>query len=97
MKRVLLCAAAALLLAGGLGGQYTGPVPNAHGIVRGNGAFYLLCESSVECYGLDGAYQWSYPLDARPQALLAGEDLFVFAGNLVQRIVPPQPEAASSG
>ena len=87
----------ALLLDGGLGVQYTGPVPNAHGIVRGNGAFYLLCESSVECYGLDGAYQWSYPLDARPQALLAGEDLFVFAGNLVQRIVPPQPEAAGSG
>ena len=87
----------ALLLDGGLGVQYTGPVPNARGIVRGNGAFYLLCESSVECYGLDGAYQWSYPLDARPQALLAGEDLFVFAGNLVQRIVPPQPEAASSG
>lgn len=87
----------ALLLDGGLGVQYTGPVPNAHGIVRGNGAFYLLCESSVECYGLDGAYQWSYPLDARPQALLAGEDLFVFAGNLVQRIVPPQPEEAGSG
>ena len=87
----------ALLLDGGLGVQYTGPVPNAHGIVRGDGAFYLLCESSVECYGLDGAYQWSYPLDARPQALLAGEDLFVFAGNLVQRIVPPQPEEAGSG
>ena len=87
----------ARLLDGGLGLQYTGPVPNAHGIVRGNGAFYLLCESSVECYGLDGAYQWSYPLDARPQALLAGEDLFVFAGNLVQRIVPPQPEEAGSG
>ena len=87
----------ALLLDGGLGVQYTGPVPNAHGIVRGNGAFYLLCGSSVECYGLDGAYQWSYPLDARPQALLAGEDLFVFAGNLVQRIVPPQPEEAGSG
>lgn len=87
----------ALLLDGGLGVQYTGPVPNAHSIVRGNGAFYLLCESSVECYGLDGAYQWSYPLDARPQALLAGEDLFVFAGNLVQRIVPPQPEEAGSG
>ena len=87
----------ALLLDGGLGVQYTGPVPNAHGIVRGNGAFYLLCESSVECYGLDGAYQWSYPLDARPQALLAGEDLFVFAGNLVQRIVPPQPEESGSG
>ena len=87
----------ALLLDGGLGVQYTGPVPNAHGIVRGNGAFYLLCESSVECYGLDGAYRWSYPLDARPQALLAGEDLFVFAGNLVQRIVPPQPEEAGSG
>ena len=86
----------ALLLDGGLGVQYTGPVPNAHGIVRGNGAFYLLCESSVECYGLDGAYQWSYPLDARPQALLAGENLFVFAGNLVQRIVPPQPEEAGS-
>lgn len=87
----------ALLLDGGLEVQYTGPVPNAHGIVRGNGAFYLLCESSVECYGLDGAYQWSYPLDARPQALLAGEDLFVFAGNLVQRIVPPQSEEAGSG
>ena len=87
----------ALLLDGGLGVQYTGPVPNAHGIVRGNGAFYLLCESSVECYSLDGAYQWSYPLDARPQALLAGEDLFVFAGNLVQRIIPPQPEEAGSG
>lgn len=87
----------ALLLDGGLGVQYTGPVPNAHGIVRGNGAFYLLCESSVECYGLDGAYQWSYPLDARPQALLAREDLFVFAGNLVQRIIPPQPEEAGSG
>ena len=86
----------ALLLGGGLGVQYTGPVPNAHGIVRGNGAFYLLCESSVECYGLDGAYQWSYPLDARPQALLAGEGLFVFAGNLVQRIIPPQPEEAGS-
>ena len=77
---------------GPLAVQYEGPVPSAHGIVRGADAFYLLCESSVECYALDGSYQWSSPLDARPQALLAGEDLFVFAGNLVQRITPPAPE-----
>ena len=82
----------ALLLDGQLTVQYEGPVPSAHGIVRGADAFYLLCESSVECYALDGSYQWSSPLDARPQALLAGEDLFVFAGNLVQRITPPAPE-----
>ena len=82
----------ALLLDGQLTVQYEGPVPSAHGIVRGPDAFYLLCESSVECYALDGSYQWSSPLDARPQALLAGEDLFVFAGNLVQRITPPAPE-----
>ena len=82
---------------GGGGGQDPGPVPTAPGSGRGHGAFSRLCESPVECYGLAGASQWSYPLDARPQALLAGEDLFVFAGNLVQRIVPPQPEAASSG
>ena len=88
----------ALLLDGGLGVQYQGPVPTAHGIVRGADAIYLLCESSVECYGLDGTYQWSFALDARPQAMLASEDgdLFVFAGNLVQRVTPPSPEAESS-
>ena len=86
----------ALLLDGGLGVQYQGPVPTAHGIVRGADA--LLCESSVECYGLDGTYQWSFALDARPQAMLASEDgdLFVFAGNLVQRVTPPSLEAESS-
>ena len=49
-------------------------------------------------YGLDGTYQWSFALDARPQAMLAGGDgdLFVFAGNLVQRVTPPSPEAESS-
>lgn len=88
----------ALLLDGGLGVQYQGPVPTAHGIVRGADAIYLLCESSVECYSLDGTYQWSFALDARPQAMLAGGDgdLFVFAGNLVQRVTPPSPEAESS-
>ena len=86
----------ALLLDGSLAAQYEGPVPTAHGIARGPDAFYLLCEGSVECYALDGAYQWSFALDARPQAMLAGEELFVFAGNLVQRVTPPAQEEAGT-
>ena len=81
-----------LLTDGELNVRYEGAVPSAHGIACGADAFYLLCDSSVECFGLDGVYQWSCPLDARPQALLAGESLYVFAGNLVQRITPPEGE-----
>ena len=81
-----------LLTDGELNVRYEGAVPSAHGIACGADAFYLLCDSSVECFGLDGVYRWSCPLDARPQALLAGEGLYVFAGNLVQRITPPEGE-----
>ena len=83
----------ALLLDGALNIQYEGVVPTAHGITRGTDAVYLLCDSSVECFALDGTYQWSVQLGARPQAMLAGAELCVFTENMVQRITPPEQEA----
>ena len=80
-----------VLMDGSLDIQYEGTVPTAHGIARGSDAFYLLCDSSVECFGLDGTYQWTAAMSARPQAMLAnGGGLFVFTDNMVQRITPPE-------
>ena len=77
--------------------QYEGTVPTAHGIARGMTAVYLLCDSSVECFGLDGTYQWSVQLGAKPQAMLADTSgLYVFTDNMVQRITPPEEEAESA-
>ncbi len=88
-----------VLMDSGLNIQYEGTVPTAHGIARGTDAFYLLCDSSVECFGMDGTYQWSVPLSARPHAMLANSSgLYVFTDNMVQRITPPDTsgDAASS-
>ncbi len=88
-----------VLMDSGLNIQYEGTVPTAHGIARGTDAFYLLCDSSVECFGLDGTYQWSVQLSARPHAMLANSSgLYVFTDNMVQRVTPPDTsgDAASS-
>ena len=74
--------------------RYAGPVPLAHGIALGPDAFYLLCDSSVECFGLDGAYRYSFAVSARPQAVLAGRQTYVFAGGAVQRVTAPAEDAA---
>ena len=89
-------ASSVVLMNSSLDIQYEGTVPTAHGIARGSDAFYLLCDSSVECFGLDGTYQWTVAMDARPQAMLANSSgLFVFTDNMVQRITPPDQDASS--
>ncbi len=81
-----------LLLDTALNSQYEGTVPVANGITRGSGCFYLFCDSSIECFSLAGEYQWSAPLEAQPQAMLAGQELLVFTENMVRRIAPPVRE-----
>ena len=73
--------------------QYEGAVPAANRIVRGGESFYLLCDSSVERFTLAGEYQNSWPLEAKPQALLAGKRLLLLSGNTVQQLEIPTPES----
>ncbi len=80
----------ALILDASLAVQYEGSVPSANDIVRDNSCFYLLCDSSIEAFSLAGEYQWSVALDAKPQAMLAGDELLVFTQNMVRRIEPPE-------
>ena len=86
----------AVVLDKNLGVQYSSGVPTANRIVRDGSTFYLLTDSTVECFSSRDGYQWSLPLDARPQALLAsGKRLLVFSGNTVQAL--SAPDAAASG
>ena len=77
-----------------LGVQYSGSVLAANSIVRTAGAFYLLTDSTVECFNTSGEFQWNQAFSARPQALIPGKKLIVLTGNTAQVLTPP--EAASS-
>ena len=86
----------AVLLDKDLNVQYSGNVPAANQILRRGQNFYLLTDSSVECFAADGVYQWGQELSVRPQALLAGKQLLVLCGNTVQQITPPEQTASSA-
>ena len=77
-----------------LGVQYSGGVLAANSIVRTADAFYLLTDSTVECFNTSGEFQWNQAFSARPQALIPGKKLIVLTGNTAQVLTPP--EAASS-
>ena len=85
----------AALLDKNLGVQYSGSVLAANHIVRAQNGFYLLTDSTVECFNASGEFQWSQTLSARPQALIAGKQLLVFAGNTVQVVTPPEESSSS--
>lgn len=76
--------------------QYSGNVLTASHIVRSGKNFYLLTDSTVECFGTDGTHQWSQSLTARPQALLTGRQLLVLSGNTAQVVAPPEETASSA-
>ena len=77
-----------------LGVQYSGSVLAANSIVRTADAFYLLTDSTVECFNTSGEFQWNQAFSTRPQALIPGKKLIVLTGNTAQVLTPP--EAASS-
>ena len=85
----------AVLLDKDLGVQYSGSVLAAHSIVRSRAAFYLLTDSTLECFTAAGEFQWSQSFSARPRALIPGRKLLILTGNTVQVAAPP--ETASSG
>ena len=85
----------AVLLDKDLGVQYSGSVLAANSIVRTRDAFYLLTDSTLECFTAAGEFQWSQSFSARPRALIPGRKLLILTGNTVQVAVPP--ETASSG
>ena len=76
--------------------QYSGNVLSANHIVRYGSNFYLLTDTTVECFGTDGTHQWSQTFAAKPQALLAGKQLLVLCGNTVQQVTPPEESASSA-
>ena len=67
-----------------LGVQYSGSVLAANSIVRTADAFYLLTDSTVECFNTSGEFQWNQAFSARPQALIPGKKLIVLTGNTAQ-------------
>ena len=85
----------AVLLDKNLGVQYSGSVLAANSIVRTRDAFYLLTDSTLECFTAAGEFQWSQSFSARPRALIPGRKLLILTGNTVQVAAPP--ETASSG
>ena len=85
----------AVLLDKDLGVQYSGSVLAANSIVRTRDAFYLLTDSTLECFTAAGGFQWSQSFSARPRALIPGRKLLILTGNTVQVVTPP--ETASSG
>lgn len=82
----------ALVLDKKLAVQYSGGVPSAEQIVRGKDAFYLLGDSVVTCFALNGEYQWEQRQESKPLRLLAGRRLLLFSGNTVQELAAPAPE-----
>ena len=55
----------AVLLDNSLGVQYSGNVPAASHILRAADGFYLLTDSTVECFNKAGEFQWTQPMDAK--------------------------------
>ena len=86
----------AVLLDKNLGVQYSGSVPAANSIVRTSDAFYLLTDSTVECFSTAGEFQWSQSFSARPRALIPGRKLLVLTGNTVHVVTPPEQIASSA-
>ena len=87
----------AVLLDNSLGVQYRGNVPAASHILRAADGFYLLTDSTVECFNKAGEFQWTQPMDAKPQAgVLNGRQLLVFSGNTVQQVTAPEPDSSSA-
>ena len=87
----------AVLLDNSLGVQYSGNVPEASHILRAADGFYLLTDSTVECFNKAGEFQWTQPMDAKPQAgVLNGRQLLVFSGNTVQQVTAPEPDSSSA-
>ena len=87
----------AVLLDNSLGVQYSGNVPAANHILRAADGFYLLTDSTVECFNKAGEFQWTQPMDAKPQAgVLNGRQLLVFSGNTVQQVTAPEPDSSSA-
>ena len=87
----------AVLLDNSLGVQYSGNVPAASHILRAADGFYLLTDSTVECFDKAGEFQWTQPMDAKPQAgVLNGRQLLVFSGNTVQQVTAPEPDSSSA-
>ena len=87
----------AVLLDNSLGVQYSGNVPAASYILRAADGFYLLTDSTVECFNKAGEFQWTQPMDAKPQAgVLNGRQLLVFSGNTVQQVTAPEPDSSSA-
>lgn len=87
----------AVLLDNSLGVQYSGNVPAASHILRAADGFYLLTDSTVECFNRAGEFQWTQPMDAKPQAgVLNGRQLLVFSGNTVQQVTAPEPDSSSA-
>lgn len=87
----------AVLLDNSLGVQYSGNVPAASHILRAADGFCLLTDSTVECFNKAGEFQWTQPMDAKPQAgVLNGRQLLVFSGNTVQQVTAPEPDSSSA-
>ena len=87
----------AVLLDNSLGVQYSGNVPAASHILRAADGFYLLTDSTVECFNKAGEFQWTQPMDAKPQAgVLNGRQLLVFSGNTVQQVTAPEPDSSTA-
>lgn len=87
----------AVLLDNSLGVQYSGNVPAASHILRAADGFYLLTDSTVECFNKAGEFQWTQSMDAKPQAgVLNGRQLLVFSGNTVQQVTAPEPDSSSA-
>ena len=87
----------AVLLDKDLGVQLACNVLAAHRIVRDSSGFYLLTDSTVECFDTAGQFQWNRQLEAQPQALFTGRQLLVVSGNTVQQLTPPEQDAGSAG
>ena len=87
----------AVLLDNSLNVQYSGSVLAANHILRSAEGFYLLTDSTVECFDGAGEFQWNQQMDAKPQAgVLNGRQLLVFSGNTVQQVNEPEPESSSA-
>ena len=84
----------AVLLDKDLGVQYSGSVLAANSIVRTRDAFYLLTDSTLECFTAAGEFQWSQSFSARPRALIPGRKLLILTGNTVQVAAPPETDSS---
>lgn len=72
--------------------QFDGSVPAARRITRAGKQFYLLGESTVECYSMEGEFQWMQEFAAKPQAVLSAKQTLVFTGSAVDQLAPPEEE-----